>query len=398
MYTYPLQAQRNISLPTSLAMASKTLAYVLSAILFLLQLHFSAGQTTVVKAAYWFSGSGLTVSGIDSTLFTHLFCAFADLNPTTYKVTISSSNLPQFSTFTQTVQQKNPSVKTLLSIGGGNSSPSSFASMASQNSSRKSFIDSSIQLARNYSFHGLDLDWEYPSSATEMTNLGLLLTEWRAAIAKDSTTTGKTALLLSAAFFYNSNYYTVNYPFQAISNSMDWINLMAYDFYGPGWSPNVTGPPAALYNPTSQVSGDTGVRNWIQAGVAAKKLVLGFPFYGYAWRLVNANNHGIFSPANGAAISSDGSITYSGIKDFITQNVTMARTLFNSTIVTDYCYSGTTWIGYDDTNSISTKVTYAKGKGLLGYFAWHVGADKNFTLSRNGKYCFLFLFIYFFLS
>jgi chitinase len=379
-------------------MASKTLAYVLSAILFLLQLHFSAGQTTVVKAAYWFSGSGLTVSGIDSTLFTHLFCAFADLNPTTYKVTISSSNLPQFSTFTQTVQQKNPSVKTLLSIGGGNSSPSSFASMASQNSSRKSFIDSSIQLARNYSFHGLDLDWEYPSSATEMTNLGLLLTEWRAAIAKDSTTTGKTALLLSAAFFYNSNYYTVNYPFQAISNSMDWINLMAYDFYGPGWSPNVTGPPAALYNPTSQVSGDTGVRNWIQAGVAAKKLVLGFPFYGYAWRLVNANNHGIFSPANGAAISSDGSITYSGIKDFITQNVTMARTLFNSTIVTDYCYSGTTWIGYDDTNSISTKVTYAKGKGLLGYFAWHVGADKNFTLSRNGKYCFLFLFIYFFLS
>jgi chitinase len=379
-------------------MASKTLAYVLSAILFLLQLHFSAGQTTVVKAAYWFSGSGLTVSGIDSTLFTHLFCAFADLNPTTYKVTISSSNLPQFSTFTQTVQQKNPSVKTLLSIGGGNSSPSSFASMASQNSSRKSFIDSSIQLARNYSFHGLDLDWEYPSSATEMTNLGLLLTEWRAAIAKDSTTTGKTALLLSAAFFYNSNYYTVNYPFQAISNSMDWINLMAYDFYGPGWSPNVTGPPAALYNPTSQVSGDTGVRNWIQAGVAAKKLVLGFPFYGYAWRLVNANNHGIFSPANGAAISSDGSITYSGIKDFITQNVTMARTVFNSTIVTDYCYSGTTWIGYDDTNSISTKVTYAKGKGLLGYFAWHVGADKNFTLSRNVKYCFLFLFIYFFLS
>jgi chitinase len=365
-------------------MASKALAYVLSAILFLLQLHFSAGQTTVVKAAYWFSDSGLTVSGIDSTLFTHLFCAFADLNPTTYEVTISSSNLPQFSTFTQTVQQKNPSVKTLLSIGGGSSSPSSFASMASQNSSRKSFIDSSIQLARNYSFHGLDLDWEYPSSATEMTNLGLLLTEWRAAIAEDSTTTGETALLLSAAFFYNSNYYTVNYPFQAISNSMDWINLMAYDFYGPGWSPNVTGPPAALYNPISQVSGDTGVRNWIQAGVAANKLVLGVPFYGYAWSLVNANDHGIFSPANGAAISSDGSITYSGIKDFITQN--SATTVFNSTIVTDYCYSGTTWIGYDDTNSIYTKVTYAKGKGLLGYFAWHVGADNNFTLSRNGKY------------
>jgi hypothetical protein len=43
-------------------------------------------------------------------------------------------------------------------------------------------------------------------------------------------------------------------------------------------------------------------------------------------------------------------------------------------------------IGYDDTQSISTKVTYAKGKGLLGYFAWHVGADKNFALSQTGSY------------
>jgi chitinase len=373
-------------------MASKTLACVLSTFFFFLQLHLFAGQTTVVKAVYWFPGSEFPVSSIDSTLFTHLFCAFADLNSTTYKVTISPTNAVQFSTFTQTVQQKNPSVKTLLSIGGGGSSPSTFASMASQNSSRKSFIDSSIQLARNYSFHGLDLDWEYPSSATEMTNLGSLLTEWRAAIAKESSNTNKTALLLSGAFFYNSNYYTVNYPFQAISNTMDWINLMAYDFYGPGWSPNMTGPPAALYNPTSQVSGDTGVKNWIQAGVSPKKLVLGVPFYGYAWRLTNANNHGIFSPANGAvtSISSDGSITYSGIKDFITKN--SATAVYNSTIVTDYCYAGTTWIGYDDTRSIYTKVTYAKGKGLLGYFAWHVGADKNFTLSRNGKCVYIYVY------
>ena len=293
-----MQAPRK-SMPhayNSLAMASKTLVYVLSTFIFLLQLHLSTGQTTVVKAGYWFPRSGFPVSSIDSTLFTHLFCAFADLDSVSFQVTINSTNVVQFSTFTQTVQQKNPSVKTLLSIGGEGSSPSTFPSMASQNSSRKSFIDSSIQLARNYSFHGLDLDWEYPSSATEMTNLGSLLTEWRAAIAKDSSCTSRKALLLSGAFFYNSNYYTLNYPFQAISNTLDWINLMAYDFYGPGWSPNVTGRPAALYNPTSQVSGDNGVKNWIQAGVTAKKLVLGVPFYGYAWRLTNANNHGIFSP------------------------------------------------------------------------------------------------------
>ncbi|GMY35665.1 class V chitinase-like [Fagus crenata] len=366
-------------------MASKTLPYVFSTLLFLLQLHFSAGQT-VVQAAYWFPDSGFPVSSIDSTLFTHLFCAFADLNPTTYQVTISSSNSAQFSTFTETVQQKNPSVQTLLSIGGGGADATTFASMASQASPRKSFIDSSITLARSNNFNGLDLDWEYPSTATEFTNLGLLLNEWRAAVASESTSSGNAPLLLVAAFFYSSNYYSLNYPIQAITNSLDWVNVMAYDFYAPPnySSPNLTGPPAALYNPTSQVSGDTGIKAWIQAGVPAQKLVLGVPFYGYAWTLVNANDNGIFAPANGAAISSDGSITYSQIKDFITQN--SATAVFNSTIVTDYCYSGTTWIGYDDTQSISTKVTYAKGNGLLGYFAWHVGGDPNSVLSQTGSY------------
>ncbi|XP_075651875.1 class V chitinase-like [Castanea sativa] len=362
-------------------MASKTLPYAFFTLLFLHQFHFSSAQTTtVVKAAYWFPESGYLASSINSTLFTHLFCAFADLNSTTYQVTVSSSHSAPFANFTATVQQKNPSVKTLLSIGGGNANASTFASMASQNSTRKSFIDSSIKLARSYNFYGLDLDWEYPSSATEMTNFGYLLNEWRAAVANESKTSNKTALLLSAAVFYTSSYYGgLNYPFQAISNSSDWINIMAYDFYGPSWAPNFTAPPAGLYNiTTSQISGDTGIKAWIQA-VPAKKVVYGIPFYGYAWSLVNANNHGIFAPANGTAtaISSDGSITYSQIKGL--KNFTA---VYNSSIVTNYCYSGTTWIGYDDTNSTSTKVTYAKGKGLLGYFAWHVGADLNSILAQ----------------
>ncbi|OMO61770.1 hypothetical protein CCACVL1_23255, partial [Corchorus capsularis] len=283
----------------------------------LLQLQFSCAQNNV-RAGYWAAGSEFPVSNINSTLFTHLFCAFADLNSQTYQVTVSSANQAQFSTFTKTVQQKNPCVRTLLSIGGGISDPSAFASMASQASSRKSFIDSSIRIARSYGFHGLDLDWEYPSDPTQMTNLGLLLNEWRAAVINEST---------------------------AVKNGLDWINVMAYDFYGPGWS-NVTGPPAALYNPGTQVSGDYGIATWIQSGIPANKIVLGFPFYGYAWRLVNANNNGFFAPTSGAAITPDGSLGYGQILSFISSN--NATKVYNSTVVSNYCYSGTTWIGYDD--------------------------------------------------
>ncbi|KAH7546213.1 class V chitinase [Ziziphus jujuba] len=365
-------------------MASKTSPFLFSIFFFLLGLHSCAGQTANVKAVYWFPDSEFPVSSINSTLFTHIFCAFADLNNTTYQVTISSANAAKFKNFTQTVQQKNPNVKTLLSIGGGRADKDAFASMASQASRRKSFIDSSINLARSNNFHGLDLDWEYPDTATKYANFGTLLSEWRTAIANEARISGETTLLLTAAVFRSSNYYSLSYPVRSVSDNLDWINVMSYDFYGPGWSPNFTAPPAALYSGASgQVNGDAGIRDWIQSGVAARKIVLGLPFYGYAWRLVNSNNRGLFAPANGSAISGDGSIGYGQIRNFISQN--KATTVYNGTVVTDYAYSGTTWIGYDDTQSVSTKVSYAKGKGLLGYFAWHVGADSNWVLSQTAS-------------
>ncbi|KAH0970173.1 hypothetical protein GBA52_022329 [Prunus armeniaca] len=64
---------------------------LLSGFVFLAQLSFSTGQT-VVKGAYWFPDSGFPASSINSSLFTHLFCAFADLNSANYQVTVSSSN------------------------------------------------------------------------------------------------------------------------------------------------------------------------------------------------------------------------------------------------------------------------------------------------------------------
>lgn len=172
-------------------------------------------------------------------------------------------------------------------------------------------------------------------------------------------------------------------PIESIANSLDWINLMAYDFYDPSWS-KVTNSHAALYDPAGPISGSYGVQSWIQAGMSPKKLVLGMPFYGYAWKLVNANNHGLMAPANGPVGSGNGANGYGQIQRFIADNKA-ATLVYNATIVSNYLYAGTTWIGYDGTQSISAKVSYAKQKGLLGYFAWHVAADNNWDLSKQGR-------------
>ena len=139
-------------------------------------------------------------------------------------------------------------MKTLLSIGGDFTYNFAFASMASNPTSRKLFISSSIKLARSCGFHGLDLNWKYPSITTEMDNFGKLLREWRLAVEAEARSSGKPRLLLTAAVFYSYSYYSVLHPVNAVADSLDWVNLVAYDFYESG-SSRVTCSPAPLYDP-----------------------------------------------------------------------------------------------------------------------------------------------------
>ncbi|KAJ0031335.1 hypothetical protein Pint_14603 [Pistacia integerrima] len=113
-------------LPSS-SMAPKI---ILAAFFVIFSLKFySAKSETWVKGGYWYSGSGFPSSDINSALFTHLFCAFADVNSTSYELFLSASDEKEFSNFTDTVKQKNPSVSTLLSIGGGNAKYSTLSTM-----------------------------------------------------------------------------------------------------------------------------------------------------------------------------------------------------------------------------------------------------------------------------
>ncbi|WJX42044.1 chitinase [Trifolium repens] len=299
-----------------MAYSKKHSFLLISTLLMILQLQFSSA----IKGGYCYSDSGLAVSDIDP----------------------SSS----FSTFTQTIQAKSSSVQTLLSIGGGGGPAlaQQFANMASQASSRKSFIDSSIQLARGNNFNGLDLDWEYPSSDTDKTNFGLLITEWRAAVAQEASSSSNPALLLSAAVGGSDQITPLQYyPGQDIADNLDWVNVMTIDLFTSDGYPTSTQAPAPLKNPTGQFSVEE-----------------------------DANNHGLFATATQGL----GAVKY---RDIIN---TGAEVVYDSTYVTNYCFTGTDWYGYDDTQSISAKVDYAKQNGLFGYFAWHIEQDSNWALSQ----------------
>ncbi|KAL4380034.1 hypothetical protein GQ457_02G009120 [Hibiscus cannabinus] len=61
-------------------MVAKLITFLFLNFSLLLQFNFSVGQNPA-RVAYWSAECESPVSSIDSTLFTHFYCAFTDLNP-----------------------------------------------------------------------------------------------------------------------------------------------------------------------------------------------------------------------------------------------------------------------------------------------------------------------------
>lgn len=168
----------------------------------------------------------------------------------------------------------------------------------------------------------------------------------------------------------------------AVAPSLDFINLMTYDFFG-AWA--ATGPAAmhsALYSwpeipggepqaPTSNYYSDFAVDAFVAAGVPVNKLVLGVPFYGRGWTGVTNINNGLGQAATQAAPG-----TYEpGIEDYkVLKNAAGTKFYLAGTM---YKYNGNTWWSYDDRTSMATKCAYIQAKGMGGAMFWELTGDTS---------------------
>ncbi|KDO38438.1 hypothetical protein CISIN_1g046015mg [Citrus sinensis] len=312
-----------------------------------------------IRGGYWHAHSELPIAEIHSALFSNLMCAFAFINSSTYNIFINSTSEQFFVNFTNTVKHRNPSVITLLSVWGG----AIFSSMINQSSNRRSFIKSSIEMARFYRFHGLDLHGVLPDKCTNMTKLGTLFDEWRAEVTSESRKSGKSQLLLVMTSHHLPALESVSYPLDSMQRNLDWIHVLTFDYYLPTRD-NFT--------------------EWLKRGFQAKKLVLGLPYHGYAWTLVNPDENPVGSPATGPAITIDGSVGYKFIKGFIRDYGYGAASVYNHSYVMNFFSAKTTWVNFDGVETIRSKVSFAKEKGLLGYHVFQLSNDDKWELSSAG--------------
>ncbi|HEX2977633.1 MAG TPA: glycosyl hydrolase family 18 protein [Candidatus Babeliales bacterium] len=275
------------------------------------------------------------------------------------------------------LKQKYPHLKTLISVGGWTLSDN-FSKMAANPQARANFVSQCIAMCDQYSFDGVDIDWEYPNFAEhsgrqeDTQNFTQLLKELYQAAKAHSP-----QLLVTIAAPAGPNHYQ-DIEVNKIHNYLDWINVMCYDFAG-SWDTK-TGHHAPLYQPLQgepKFNASDAVQYYVSQGVPSEKVVLGIPLYGRSYANVNSTTDGLYCTFNGVGSGTTEEAGYRFFSD-IKKNLLNTYTRFwEDQAKAPYLFntSNKEFITYEDEQSIALKANYIKQNNLGGAMIWELGLD-----------------------
>ncbi len=285
------------------------------------------------------------------------------------------------------LRARNPRLKVMVSVGGWSWS-GGFSDAALTPESRRVFVESAVDYVRRHDLDGFDVDWEYPGQPgygnvnrpADKASFTSLMADLRAAFDAEGAKTGKRYVITLAAGA--GSRFIENTQMDAVPAFVDYVNLMTYDFRDSDWEPQA-GHHSNLYTHPAdphRMSADRAVREFLAAGVPARKLVLGVPFYGHVWAEVATANDGLYQ--EGAAPKQKVEAHYGKLAALATEpgwvrrwdDLSQAPFLWNA--------DKRIFIGYDDPESLRVKSRYVKEHGLAGAMFWEYTADPTGALLK----------------
>lgn len=285
------------------------------------------------------------------------------------------------------LKSANPDLKIIASMGGWNEGSTKYSQVFSNPSLRSTVVANAQAVLDQYGFDGFDLDWEYPNQRggvpDDVENFVAFLGELKSALNAN----GKivSVAVAGAAFSIDLSY---NIP--EVSNNVDMINVMTYDYHGSFES--FIGHYAPLTSSSldtedqKQLNVDAGIQYWISKGVDKSKLNVGIGTYGRGFTMQNDQSD-LNSPTNGPSqagpyTNAQGTIGYNEICELYL--ATWERVWDDEQQVPHIVGEGQ-WIGYDDEQSVALKAQYARDNGLGGYMIWSLDTDDFMGNCGNGK-------------
>lgn len=315
----------------------------------------------------------------------------------------------------QEMKAKYPDLKVLISIGGANGSGNFSAAASSANvtsfvnSCVSMFIDGNFELSKAYPgiFDGIDVDWETPTSTTDIANYSTLLKTFQSKLAA----AGSNYLLTAAVVPGETELpLSSHVNVASIAQYVDFVNVMSYDYMGlwsggtgfdaplfasplnPTSSYNISNSPWYSYNVSDTLAGANNgsyegfTTQFENADVPTNKLLLGIPFYGLQWDEVAAGNyHGVFEAGTWVGTPSYAEVTqqYLGTPGY-TQYCDYGSSASPYECSPDsgagsqetWLYDGSSnFVSFDNETSVARKVAFAKSAGLGGVLIWDLSQD-----------------------
>ncbi|KAG1661289.1 Acidic mammalian chitinase [Nymphon striatum] len=257
------------------------------------------------------------------------------------------------------LKKYNPSLKIILSLANGGHDLG-YSSIVSSDANRREFINNAITYLRKYRFDGIDFDWEFP-------------------------------IIRSRRLLDLEPFMEIYYDIPSMSQSLDYINVMCYDYHLYRAILPFTGHNSPLFAADVEKGGYFEVFNiawsanaWHQRGAPKEKIIIGLPTYAHTFKLLNPSINGLFAPAIGTALGSD-EINYSVVCKFLKSAVLK----MDAEAGVPYAYNGTDWISYDDETSIRKKSVWIKTNGFGGAMTWSLVGDDWEGVCGKGNFLFI---------
>lgn len=311
--------------------------------------------------------------------------AFATIDGSSGDIVLNSPNAKSSLAALTALRKENPRLKVVVSIGGWGAGH--FSEAALSESSRAKFAEDAAKMIVEHDLDGVDIDWEYPTlpgdsishRPEDKRNFSLMLEALRARLNKLGAEHGGRHYLLTIAAADSE--FVAGIELQRVSRSLDWINLMTYDFHN-SLTPT-TGHHAGLFksalDPAHDRSAEKAVEQFLEAGVPAKKLNLGVPFYGRAFTGVVPRHNGLqqkYAKFLGAPSWDQLKADYIGKNGYVRYWDVMARVPYLWNEKTQ------TFVTYEDPQSLKLKMEYVRAHKLGGAMYWEQGLDAHEELLR----------------